>query len=165
MAIGGGAYNKHRLAKAKAKEVAEAAERTAREEDAAKRAKEVRERQEQEQASAAIAAKNKEVEDLGKAAVLARLRDPNSAEFRRLKVVLNVDSNSTLHKRKQDVVCGEVNAKNGLGGYAGFVPFVWASQGPGPEEGQPRLLLSSGGSDTSASVSLLLQIEHDTFCK
>ena len=42
-----------------------------------------------------------------KAAVLARLKDPDSAEFRNL-----------------NGSCGEVNSKNSMGGYSGFERFV-----------------------------------------
>ena len=45
--------------------------------------------------------------------MLENLRDPGSAEFRRL-------ATST---RDPNVVCGEVNAKNALGGYSGFRTF------------------------------------------
>lgn len=45
--------------------------------------------------------------------VLENLRDPNSAQFRRV-------ATST---RDPNVVCGEVNAKNALGGYSGFRSF------------------------------------------
>lgn len=49
--------------------------------------------------------------------VLAQLKDPGSAEFRneKLKGGLTV---------KSSFLCGEVNAKNAMGGYAGFVPFA-----------------------------------------
>lgn len=50
----------------------------------------------------------------GKAAVIATLKDPSSAQFR--NVVL-----------KGGAVCGEVNAKNAFGGYVGFQHFVWSS--------------------------------------
>ncbi|MGH8123618.1 MAG: hypothetical protein ACREPT_12700 [Rudaea sp.] len=41
------------------------------------------------------------------------MKDPSSVQFRNMR-------------RKNDsynIVCGEVNAKNGYGGYVGFVPF------------------------------------------
>ena len=46
-----------------------------------------------------------------KASVRQQLNDPNSAEFR------------SIH-RQGDVTCGEVNAKNKMGGYDGFKPFL-----------------------------------------
>lgn len=48
-------------------------------------------------------------------AVEANLRDPGSAEFRNV-VVVRGDSSTA--------VCGEVNAKNGFGGYTGYTSFV-----------------------------------------
>lgn len=53
----------------------------------------------------------------GKDAVRELLRDPNGAQFR------NVRLSSDGH------VCGEVNPRNGMGGYAGFRPFVAMSPG------------------------------------
>jgi hypothetical protein len=44
----------------------------------------------------------------------ASLREPSSAEFRNVKVYRSV----------LPVVCGEVNGKNGFGGYAGYQRFV-----------------------------------------
>lgn len=41
------------------------------------------------------------------------LRDPKSLQLRKLKL------NST-----ETVICGEMNAKNGFGGYVGYVPFL-----------------------------------------
>lgn len=66
--------------------------------------------------------------------VAALLRDPVSAQFRGVEV------------RKSGAVCGEVNAKNGFGGYVGFKEFVVTPDGqalidPGdpspPATGQP----------------------------
>jgi hypothetical protein len=51
-----------------------------------------------------------------KEAVKERLREPKSAEFRNVLVVRYQD--------KINVVCGEVNAKNGLGGMTGYQPFL-----------------------------------------
>ena len=48
-------------------------------------------------------------------AVQAQLRDPGSAQFRDV-VVVRQDSSTA--------VCGEVNAKNGFGGYIGYSSFV-----------------------------------------
>lgn len=58
--------------------------------------------------------------------VKLNLKDPDSAQFR--NVVLkedttkpeNIDKNIGL----QPNVCGEVNAKNSMGGYVGFKPFL-----------------------------------------
>lgn len=47
----------------------------------------------------------------GKAAVLENLKDPDSAKFRNLKTSRDL------------FLCGEVNAKNSMGGYVGFKRF------------------------------------------
>ncbi|MHA6827401.1 hypothetical protein ACQUJV_14410 [Ralstonia pseudosolanacearum] len=48
--------------------------------------------------------------------VKQRLRDPDSAEFRNTKYGPDILNRKAL--------CGEVNAKNGFGGYAGFKRFI-----------------------------------------
>ena len=48
-----------------------------------------------------------------------KLRDPASAQFRGLRALR---AEQTLY------VCGEVNARNGFGGYTGYVPFIVTSQ-------------------------------------
>lgn len=48
--------------------------------------------------------------------VADQLRDPSSAQFRRVKVVRQVDG--------RKVVCGELNGHNAYGGYAGFSKFI-----------------------------------------
>lgn len=48
--------------------------------------------------------------------VLAQLSDPESAQFRNERVIGNWRFAGT-------VLCGDVNAKNKMGGYAGFSPF------------------------------------------
>lgn len=50
-----------------------------------------------------------------KQAVTDRLRDPGSAQFKKVRIV-------PYHQGK--VVCGEVNSKNAYGGYVGFTAFV-----------------------------------------
>lgn len=47
-----------------------------------------------------------------------RLRDPESAQFRNVAVYYAVTP----------MVCGEVNAKNALGGYTGFTRFISAGE-------------------------------------
>jgi hypothetical protein len=44
------------------------------------------------------------------------LRDPASAQWRGVYIAHGADGKTR--------VCGEVNSKNGYGGYAGFQPFV-----------------------------------------
>jgi len=50
---------------------------------------------------------------MAKEAVTKNLKDPSSADFRNVRWVSGGD------------VCGEVNAKNSFGGYAGFQRFSW----------------------------------------
>jgi len=47
------------------------------------------------------------------AKVAAELTDPGSAQFRNIKL------NAT-----KEFLCGEINGKNQMGGYVGFVPFA-----------------------------------------
>src|SRR5271163_3163548 len=55
-----------------------------------------------------------------KQAVAERFRDPYAAEFRNVWAYRPIAS-----VRTPQAVCGEVNAKNGFGGYDGFHAFVW----------------------------------------
>lgn len=61
------------------------------------------------------------MEQEGRAAVLATLKDPGSAQFQKVSV------RQATNKRGEPfpVVCGEVNAKNSFGGYIGFAPWVY----------------------------------------
>lgn len=52
----------------------------------------------------------------GVEAVRAAMLDPESAQFRNVRVVANRGGGK--------LVCGEVNSKNRLGGYVGFQPFL-----------------------------------------
>ncbi|TCP43948.1 hypothetical protein [Rhodovulum marinum] len=54
-----------------------------------------------------------------KAEVTRDFLDPNSAQFRNLRVV-DVTLANGQHERR---VCGEVNGKNAMGGYVGFSMF------------------------------------------
>ena len=60
-------------------------------------------------------------------AVTREMRDPSSVQFRDLKVGRNTEGGDTL--------CGELNAKNGYGGYVGFDPF-YAEIIPTPDPGR-----------------------------
>ena len=51
----------------------------------------------------------------GKAIISSLMKDPDSAQFR--------DVREAKHEGRR-IVCGEVNAKNGYGAYAGFERFV-----------------------------------------
>ncbi|MBT2132708.1 hypothetical protein KK137_00040 [Croceibacterium sp. LX-88] len=55
--------------------------------------------------------------EVSKDAIRTRLRDPDSAQFREVHFYSG---------GKAPVACGEVNAKNGFGGYTGYERFVAA---------------------------------------
>jgi hypothetical protein len=52
----------------------------------------------------------------GQETIKKKLRDPESAQFRNMFFCFG--------KRNNPMTCGEVNSKNGFGGYSGFQPFV-----------------------------------------
>lgn len=51
--------------------------------------------------------------DAAKKAVEINLTDPSSVQYRNVKAY------------SEDIVCGDVNAKNKMGGYVGFEPFIF----------------------------------------
>lgn len=53
----------------------------------------------------------------------AQMRDPSSVSFRNLVIVHVAGGAKTW---ENSAVCGEVNARNGFGGYTGYVPFIAA---------------------------------------
>lgn len=60
------------------------------------------------------------------------LIDPSSMQLRNLQVYLDVPGSKIRTKGSKttplvDVVCGEVNSKNRMGGYVGFKYFYWDS--------------------------------------
>lgn len=83
-------------------------------------------------ASLAASAGSARVEH-AKAVILENLRDPESARFRSIYQ----RSSTQIHN-----VCGQVNAKNGFGGYVGYRRFiVWSYSG-----------LPSGSPGTEVSI-------------
>ena len=68
--------------------------------------------------------------------VIGTLRDPQSAQFRNLKVV-----DGSIDGRGEKLVCGEVNAKNAMGGFVGFQPFIYIA-------GRKAAAMSQGESAT-----------------
>ena len=86
----------------------------------------------------------KEAED----AVARQLRDPESAQFRDVKYF-------------QRYVCGEVNAKNGMGGYVGFTRFIYDQENKtakiDPGDGM--------GDEIAGTDRRIFNGEFDTFCK
>jgi hypothetical protein len=92
-----------------------------------------------------------------KAAVKRQLRDPDSGRFQNIKL-------KTVAGKKG--LCGEVNAKNAMGGMTGFVPFAY--------DGQYAYILSFNagtGNPTSLGadiwgVTVGSRLEaHDKWCK
>ncbi len=59
-----------------------------------------------------------------RAQVVERLKDPSSAQFKSETLVKMSSS-----KDSPVSLCGEVNAKNGFGGYVGFSRFISNDQG------------------------------------
>jgi len=59
---------------------------------------------------------------LAQDAVKRKLRDPSSAQFRNMGVF-----HPAFADGPPQAVCGEVNSKNGFGGYSGYTIFVWAA--------------------------------------
>ncbi len=57
------------------------------------------------------------------------LKDPDSVKFR--NVALKHDGISTKSGAKLDALCGEYNAKNSYGGYAGFSKFIISEDAAG----------------------------------
>lgn len=59
--------------------------------------------------------------ELAQKEVAADTRDPDSAKFRYMRFV---QQEETKDGEIKGLVCGQVNAKNGFGAYAGFSPFL-----------------------------------------
>ncbi|WP_189370664.1 hypothetical protein [Tateyamaria omphalii] len=57
--------------------------------------------------------------------VTHNFKDPNSAQFRKLRWFENRHADGTI----SNTVCGEVNAKNSFGGFVGFSPFAGRMNG------------------------------------
>lgn len=58
--------------------------------------------------------------ELGQKEVASMMRDPDSAKFRYVRFV---QKDETADDAVIGYVCGQVNAKNAFGAYAGFSPF------------------------------------------
>lgn len=52
----------------------------------------------------------------------SHLKDPDSAQFRDIKISTKIQENSDIEK--EYTICGQFNAKNSYGGYNGFHGFV-----------------------------------------
>ena len=68
-----------------------------------------------EQTASAQAIDVEQIKLAGMAYVTDQLRDPDSARFRNVEY-------------REPFLCGEVNGKNGFGGYSGFERFITASK-------------------------------------
>lgn len=75
----------------------------------------------------ALAGCGDNTEERGKELVSREFLDPSSAQFRDLKVGRVENGNALPNFQATSggkVLCGDVNAKNRLGGYVGFRPFI-----------------------------------------
>ncbi|WP_339914103.1 hypothetical protein [uncultured Brevundimonas sp.] len=63
-----------------------------------------------------VAAQTPSMSAQAKAAVVESLRDPDSARFRSVRY--------SRRPNGQTIYCGEVNARNAMGGYTGYVRFI-----------------------------------------
>lgn len=87
--------------------------------------------EEEKRAKDELAKRMAQAQESMKASFDRRLVDPGSLQLRNLKVFLAIPtyklrtygSNATT----ADVVCGEFNSKNRMGGYVGFKYFYWDS--------------------------------------
>jgi len=75
-----------------------------------------------------IYARGPSAQSLAESAVRAKVKDPDSVQFRKIRY-----SDSTKSQ-----VCGEFNAKNAFGGYAGFRRFVYHSDSVAIENADPN---------------------------
>lgn len=78
-------------------------------------------------------------------AVIAKLKDPDSAQFKTIKAT-------------DTYVCGEFNSKNAFGGYTGFERFYWSS-------GKAGLVTSQKGSGLEDVYTTLLNGYWNADCK
>lgn len=95
-----------------------------------------------------------------RSAVLAALKDPDSAQFRNERL-------------RQNVLCGELNSRNSMGGYVGFTRFVsapadYALEGSGMSRWEATLglvgssqLLRIGLEAQTAHLSAILKIPEE----
>ena len=68
---------------------------------------------------------SQELMQAAKLLVKERLKDPESARFGKIWIYTKEMSDGTIEHR----LCGEVNAKNGFGGYTGFEVFYISENG------------------------------------
>jgi hypothetical protein len=142
LVFGGGAYYKKQRLNSEIAAAAALAEKQSQE--LAKRAREAEAATEKEAQQLAVAqakeaeeavrlqnARKSEAVEIAKAAVGAKLKDPFSVQYRNVRVAFDVAARDVWTDLpfgdRITFVCGEYNAKNGFGAYAGFHPFQWDS--------------------------------------
>ena len=86
-----------------------------------------------------------------KAAVTAKLKDPESARFSDLRLVARGTADNP-----GDWVCGHVNAKNSLGGYSGKKEFRYHTQ--------TKMVSIGAGADISDDLLDGIAAAHSTVC-
>lgn len=87
-------------------------------------------------------------EDEARKAVARNLRDPASAQFRDVAVY-------------DKYVCGEINGKNGMGAYAGFLRF-WFNRETKEFQIDPE---GGEGDDIDKTSQRIFEGTIETFCK
>lgn len=88
----------------------------------------------------------------GERAVLGKLNDPDSAKF----------GKSFKSKRGEDFWCGEVNAKNRMGGYVGMTRYVAEARF---EEGNDYSIVVFEDTATSSQQGDLFNGRWRTYCE
>lgn len=85
--------------------------------------------------------------------VRASLKDPDSAKFR------------GVVKFSTGAVCGEVNAKNAMGGYVGFTPFVVSRHGQVEFDPGESTRLDDGAKAKAEAKQRYFQLLYETECR
>ena len=80
-----------------------------------------------------------------KAAVTKKLNDPSSAQFADIRLV---------KINGQEFVCGRINARNRMGGYDGFKPFLFT-----PSKSGYQAIIYEGAPITDDFLSQLAQLK------
>jgi hypothetical protein len=94
--------------------------------------------------------RKKELEKQVTQEIRGKLKDPDSAQFRNIRVAFieRRRGSGATSDFDEEIVCGEVNAKNAFGGYIGFSPFVWLSKASKYDgTGKPYLWMMTGDKD------------------
>jgi len=100
----------------------------------------------------ALAACSSPVESAAKEAVKAQLVDPESARFR-----------NVVTQAKTGAVCGEMNAKNRMGGYVGFTEF-YVIDGKAHLPEAPEILLDGSDELRAATAKVRFSVDRMKAC-